>query len=323
MSETLPSMSEPVNEIPQANFLQVMPQVASNGQGQNQVPLPERKIVVLGFADSRVQAPFADPSWEIWGCNDVYAHVPRVDVTFEVHHLLNLGNRRNPNHETFLRSGSKPVWMIEPPAEFPAARRLPTEEILKTFPRAYFTNSISYMIAMAIMDILGQASWQPRNHRVPGKIAIYGVDMAAQSEYGSQRPSCEYFVGVAEGLGIEVFIPENSDLCKTTALYGAATTAPLRVKCQSRIEHLRAAKVQLMGQQQQKQAEMAAIQSQLDQVRGQMAAYEYVSGVWTMPTDVQIGAVLPEKDRSLSSDPLVLADLPLPVIEKEASPSLT
>ncbi len=291
----------------------------TNGQ---QVPLPERKIVILGFADSRVQAPFDDASWEIWGCNDVYAHVPRVDVVFEVHHLLNLGNRRNPNHEAFLRSGSKPVWMIEAPPEFPSARRLPVEDIIKAFPRAYFTNSISYMIAMAIMDIMGTAPWIERNHPVPGKIQILGVDMAHTTEYGSQRPSCEYFVGVADGLSIEVIIPQNSDLLKATSLYGVSTTAPLRIKMQSRIEHLRGAKVQLMGQQQQKQAEIQAIQSQIDQIRGQMSMAEYVSGVWTMPTDIEVGAEAELKDRGepMPGSPLDLATFPVKELAESKEP---
>lgn len=299
-------------------------------QGNGQEAPPERRIAIVGFADSRVQAPYNDPSYEIWGCNDVYAHVPRVDVVFEIHHLLNLGMRRNPNHEQFLRSGAKPVWMIDPPPDFGSARKLPIDEILKTFPRGYFTNTISYMIAMAVMDILGQAPWQQRKHRLPGRIAIYGVDMAAPSEfikeedkgYAGQRPSCEYFVGIAEGLGIEVYIPDNSDLCKTTSLYGVSSTAPLRIKCQSKMEHLRAAKIQLMQQLAAKQGESQAIQSQIDQVRGQMGAYEYIVGVWTMATDIPVGAEAEAKDRGepMPGSPLAedkLLEEFVPVLTKE------
>jgi hypothetical protein len=51
-------------------------------------------------------------------------------------------------------------------------------------------------------------------------IGIYGVDMAADSEYGTQRPSCEYFIGLARGRGINVYLPPETDLCKTFYLYG-------------------------------------------------------------------------------------------------------
>lgn len=269
------------------------------------VAKPERvrKICILGFADSRVQAPFDDPTWEIWGVNDVYAHASRVDVTFEVHHLLNLGQRRNPQHEQFLKEGKHPVWMTQTHEQYPSARAVPYEHLISRFSRAYFTNSISIMLAMAILEIRGDAPWTEEKWD-RGEISLYGVDMAAggpSNEYAAQRPSCEYFIGIADGLGIAVHVPENSDLCKATVVYGLGTTAPLRIKVQSRKEHLRGAKIQILQQQAQKQSELQMLQSQLDGVRGQMAALEYIEAVWTMPTDIPVGAILPEKDRSLGN----------------------
>lgn len=275
--------------------------VSATGNGTaHPVDTAVRRICITGFADSRDQAPFADPSWEIWGVNDLYAHVPRVDVTFEVHHLLGLGNRRNPQHEAFLRAGKHPVWMTAAHADFPSARAVPYDELIARFPRSYFTNSISIMLAMAILEISGNASWQPMKY-ARGEIALFGVDMAAQTEYGSQRPSCEYFIGIADGLGIPVHIPDNSDLCKTTALYGLSTTAPLRIKLQSRMDHLRKSKVGVMQQLAAIEGQRQTLQSQLDGIRGQMAALEYIEGVWTMPTDIPTGAIVPAKDRTVSS----------------------
>jgi hypothetical protein len=40
------------------------------------------------------------------------------------------------------------------------------------------------------------------------------------SEYASQRPSCEYFLGVAKGRGCEIFLPKTSDLLKVRWMYG-------------------------------------------------------------------------------------------------------
>lgn len=40
------------------------------------------------------------------------------------------------------------------------------------------------------------------------------------SEYEAQRPSCEFWLGVAQGLGIHVHIPPAADLLKTRFLYG-------------------------------------------------------------------------------------------------------
>jgi hypothetical protein len=76
----------------------------------------------------------------------------------------------------------------------------------------YFTNSISFMIAYAVYEgLVCGHQWD--------EIHVYGVDMAVGDEYIAQRPSCEYWIGIAEGMGVKVYIPDASDLCKTTFLY--------------------------------------------------------------------------------------------------------
>jgi hypothetical protein len=40
------------------------------------------------------------------------------------------------------------------------------------------------------------------------------------SEYGTQKPSCEYYLGLAQGRGIKIYVPKESDLCKSYFLYG-------------------------------------------------------------------------------------------------------
>jgi hypothetical protein len=52
------------------------------------------------------------------------------------------------------------------------------------------------------------------------EIHLYGVDMAVSTEYDEQRPSCEYFIGLARGRGIKVYIPEESHLLKVRYKYG-------------------------------------------------------------------------------------------------------
>ena len=43
--------------------------------------------------------------------------------------------------------------------------------------------------------------------------------MAVDTEYYWQRPSCEYFIGLARGMGITVYLPDDCDLLKTRFLY--------------------------------------------------------------------------------------------------------
>lgn len=168
----------------------------------------KRKVAIVGFAlSSRDKAPFTDPDVEIWGVNELYKAVPRVDVLFELHDRFWLTQKeRNPEHLKWLQETSIPVYMLDHYDDIPKSIRFPIEIITKEF-GTYFTNSISYLIALAIYLKFDE-------------IGVYGVDMATDSEYGSQRPSVEYFIGVAKGRGIDVIIPAECDLCKTMHMYG-------------------------------------------------------------------------------------------------------
>jgi hypothetical protein len=77
---------------------------------------------------------------------------------------------------------------------------------------AYFTNTISWEIALAL-------------HIGVDEIHIYGVNMATDIEYQSQRPSCEYYIGIAKGLELatgkpKIYVPPESDLLKCFYQYG-------------------------------------------------------------------------------------------------------
>ena len=187
-----------------------------------------RKVAIIGCADSRRYAPVHEPGWEFWGVNNLYLTMPGVAWSrwFELHGFSEGANG------VWLRRGSPdfrgrpvnqylaeldglgvPVYMQK---EIPAVRRsveYPLRKVLEVKEFAnYFTNTISYEIALAIME-----GFQT--------IGIWGVDMAVaspileQNEYSHQRPSCEYFIGLARGKGIEVIIPDSCDLLKTRFLY--------------------------------------------------------------------------------------------------------
>jgi hypothetical protein len=47
-----------------------------------------------------------------------------------------------------------------------------------------------------------------------GEVLLTGIDMSAYSEYSYQRPCVEYWLGVADGMGIKVTIPKLSPVLK-------------------------------------------------------------------------------------------------------------
>lgn len=172
------------------------------------IPKTNRKICIMGYAPaSRDLAPFKDKSWEIWGENDLYRFVPRMDLLFQIHDIEAVKrHNRTGEHYEWLKKSKIPVVMQDHYPEIPASIKMPFDEMNKIFVD-YWTNSISYMIAFAIM--MG-----------PKAISLYGIDMARGSEHNEQRPSVEYFIGLAKGLGIEVIIPAECDLLKAWVRYG-------------------------------------------------------------------------------------------------------
>lgn len=183
-------------------------------------PTPKKKVAILGFTPHRDMAPFDNPEFEIWTVNNLYKFVPRTDRIFQIHHPRHLvaphHGQDGQEQVEFLRTTEIPVYMQEHYEDIPASVRFPIEELSLAFgvnrpdgsvEPGYWTNSISFMIALAI-------------HEGFEEIHVYGVDMAVGTEYEHQRPSCEYFIGIARGRGIKVVLPAESDLLKARFIYG-------------------------------------------------------------------------------------------------------
>jgi hypothetical protein len=99
-----------------------------------------------------------------------------------------------------------PVYMQKTHTDIPCSMEYPIDDVISEL-GDYFTNSISYMVALAIFLRYEE-------------IYIHGVNMIHDSEYGHQKPSCEYYLGIARGRGLKVILPPESDLLKATTRYG-------------------------------------------------------------------------------------------------------
>lgn len=217
-----------------------------------------KKVAIVGYSMTRDMAPYNDPEWEIWGLNDLYQHIPRYNRWFQIHtanevhrRYLECPDSRHDwdQHFEVLKQMECPIYMQEVHPEIPNSKKFPLEEMFDHFGECftnpehakYFTNSISFMIAMAIYEGFNE-------------IHVYGVDMATtfnDGEYSMQRPSCEFWLGMAAGRGIKLFIPDQSDLLKTRFLYGYEDEKKhaFEKKVISLQEDVRAKKAQAIAQQ--------------------------------------------------------------------------
>ena len=173
------------------------------------------KVAIVGFAPHRKLAPFDDESFEIWGINDLYTcgDVKRWDRWFQIHHpdhyAGSKGRKTIPEMYAEYVKWDCPVYMVEKEKDIPNSVEFPFKALVEKY-GSYFNNTISWLIAFAM-------------HEGFKEIHLYGVDMATHTEYGHQRPSCEYFIGLARGQGINVVMPKESGLLRTKYLYGLET----------------------------------------------------------------------------------------------------
>lgn len=160
------------------------------------------KVAIVGLSPSTHDlAPFGSPEWEVWGLPwDGYW--AQMDRHFEMHDMRLLTgphSRRKPDYFDKLRQ-CKTLYMQQ---AWENAQAYPFDQVAKTT-GYYWNSSIAYAMALAI-------------HEQAEEIAVFGVDMTGNDEYGYQKPNMEYLIGLARGKGIKVHVPDESPLCKFQA----------------------------------------------------------------------------------------------------------
>jgi hypothetical protein len=147
------------------------------------------KICVVGFADGhRDMAPWDDPDMEFWGLNRLHQVMPdrKFDRWFDVHSLQKYYIANNDaEHAKFLKDFAGPVYLRPDDMglmDVPNAVPFPIGQVLGMFPD-YFTNSVSWMLALAIIELADAAdafAVDPIGNPQP-ELHVYGVDMAQDS----------------------------------------------------------------------------------------------------------------------------------------------
>jgi len=183
------------------------------------------KVCILGFAPSWVDAPFGDDTFDVWCLNEMYETfnkhgMGRASLWFEVH-SPDSTSKSSERHQAFLAGCPIPVVMQEYFPKYPNSVPFPRAAVKKMVQENWivdencdtytnFSNQVTWMIYMAIlMDYK--------------EIHVYGVDMAHESEYAWQRPSCEAALAFAAARGIKVARPKSSELCHFPKDYGFDT----------------------------------------------------------------------------------------------------
>lgn len=237
-----------------------------------------KKVAIVGTAMTHMDAPYSDPSWELWGLNDHWNNMPRATRWFEANYdaasVAKVSHKPEITRLDWLKKCPIPVYMEEHYPDVPMSVRYPFDEIndwiseIDPNGRNYFTNSVSFMIALAIYEGFDV-------------IHLYGVDMAVGSEYEKQRPSCEFWLGLAKGRGIKLFIPDQSDLLKCLSVYGRCQKLePFVLKLNDRKKYQLSQVEQINAEINRRQNEIQSLTATKFQYQGAIADVEQTLKVW-------------------------------------------
>lgn len=200
---------------------------------------PRKNFAVVGFASSsRMMAPFDDPSWSIWGLNQLDRLIPRADRWFDIHRNWDQELVPGTDYHGFVKNCGMPFYMMQRVPEYPTTVTYPLDRLMKKFGVDYFTSTIAYMIALAIDEIDWSVEQRMREAPPNGlasawdvvelartvyqehMLGIFGVDLIVGEEYDWQKACAEFWIGTAAARGIRVWIPPTSALCKQLFRYG-------------------------------------------------------------------------------------------------------
>jgi hypothetical protein len=175
----------------------------------------DMKVAILGMAPSWVQAPIGK-DWEIWRVNEAYkidAHY-KIDTEtwtdrwFQLHQPWDFKRKLDVqgeyDHIDWLKQEhSFPIYMQEKFEEIPNSLEYPFSAICEyhglSESTKYFTNSAAHMIAFAL-------------YLEATTIGLWGWELSSDTEMKYEKPSVEFWLGVAHGMGVQIALPKGSPL---------------------------------------------------------------------------------------------------------------
>ena len=248
-----------------------------------------KKVAICGTApSSRMMANDQDEDVDIWALNDCYSFIDQVHLNgsrwFEIH-TEDVWRGDGEAHVAFLASHPY-VYMLQHHPAIPGSAPYPFERIRDAFfPNVDLTDAsslqemmlgstIDYMLALAIVEGYKE-------------INVLGINMATDTEYRHQLPSCNFWLGMIQGRGITLNLPEDCPMLKVP-IYGLTRRQFVDA------DVIRTRKMRIMQQK-------IGLEAQLNSVHGALQALEMLEGYMDAP-------LLPgeEQERNQSYSPPAL-----------------
>lgn len=209
-----------------------------------------QRIAFVGTANSWVEAPFGDKSWEIWCVGGLQEAVSRADRWFEVHRIASRDPEWAKNWRELLRKAKCPIWMFYPEPDLGKVIQYPVKEVAEKYGTFFMTSTFSWMCALSLYEGAG-----------PGdEWGFFGVDMEYGTEYKEQRAGLQHFKDMARVLGVAITHVTSSGLAYEPIPYPLWQDDPLLAKIELRQKTL-------VGERDSRDAAVSGARARLGQIR--------------------------------------------------------
>jgi hypothetical protein len=169
----------------------------------------KRLAIVGSHPDTRDNAPWNNPEYDIWVFNEAAMANPidtphdlakqwckRWDVCFQMHKpeiYTSPHNRSNANHWQWLQQAhdDRKIYMQAVDERVPNSVAYPLDQAVELTGEKYFTSSFAYALALAALQNYAH-------------IEIYGSDLVSNTEYSYQAECFKFWLAYLRGRGVTV-----------------------------------------------------------------------------------------------------------------------
>ena len=176
-----------------------------------------KDVIILGCGATHIDCQY---HCETWGVNGTYGFAKRLDKLFmtdeesEVNSSwYDLPKLRKSNTILVLPEAYPKLAKSGLPIEI-----FPMDKVFEKFPTRFYSNSIAYMIAYALLhtkSVQGPDDLRPKVIDGYNRIWFYGIDMLTHGTYMQEKGGVEYWMGAALGMGVKILNTKGSATGKT------------------------------------------------------------------------------------------------------------
>ena len=182
-------------------------------------PSPLTAVSILGMGNSLadyVMDAYNNPAFrgkgtEVWAVNSA-GHIFQCDKVFNMHDFekMEMEAKHLNNLKAYERTNI-PIITVRALDKYATTLEFPLAQVVKTFNDCYFRNTISYMIAFAILCEVKQINFFGCDFNYVKKEGQTEKEVIKQNVEAS-RQNVEYWMGMAKARGIALGIAPSSTL---------------------------------------------------------------------------------------------------------------